>query len=144
MLHTPKLSRQRPRLGVTVIVALLVAAVIAIAWQSGLGDQMSLLGPQQRDPKSKQPGGPSPSRLMGERTMQKAPVLAGQGGEAKSAVLRFIDWAGKSNMKQREEARQAMARARDNKDIVRSLCQEAFTAQKRDHSRAILILSIIG
>ena len=76
--------------------------------------------------------------------MQRAPVLSGQGDDAKRAVVRFIDWAGKSNMKQRDEARKAMSGARDNKDVVAALCQEAFSAQKRDPSRALLILSIIG
>lgn len=135
----PAKKMRKRRLGLSIIIStLLSAAALAVIWQYGSGAQVS------QDPKSKQRGGPSPSRLMEGRPLQKAPVLAGQGDEAKRAVLRFIDWAGKSNMRQREEARQTMAAARDNKEVLAALCQEAFSAQKRDHSRALLILSIIG
>lgn len=138
MFHPTKMLRRHSGFKITIVATVLAAAVVAIVWQTGSIAQGT------QDPKSKQRGGPSPSRLMEMRPMQKAPVLAGQGDGAKRAVLLFVDWAGKSNMKQREEARQVMAAARDNKDVVAALCQEAFSAQKRDHSRALLILSIIG
>jgi hypothetical protein len=144
MFNTTEIPKRRFRTNVIVISTLIAAAVIVLTWQLGLGGQMSLLESQQRDPKSKQPGGASPSRLLRERPMQKAPELTGQGDDAKRATLFFIDWAGKSDMQQREEARRAMASARDNKDVVAAFCQEAFDAQKRDHSRALLVISIIG
>ncbi|HVT61468.1 MAG TPA: hypothetical protein VHR45_24105 [Thermoanaerobaculia bacterium] len=37
-----------------------------------------------------------------------------------------------------------IASARDNKDVAATLCAEAFKAQKRDHSRALVVLGILG
>lgn len=120
------------------VLALALVAIVAVAWQPISGQQ------RNQGPGSKEPGGPATSRLLATRQLHQAPPLRGQGREAQRAVEVFIDWAGKSTIREREDARKAIAAARDNKDIAEALCRQAFNAQNRDHSRALLILSILG
>lgn len=98
----------------------------------------------QQGPNSKEPAGPRPSRILAARPRTQPPALAGAGDQARKATLAFIDWAGASTLDEREVARKAIAGARENKDVAVVLCEEAFKAQKADHSRALLVLSILG
>ena len=95
-------------------------------------------------PATTEAGGPSPSRLYASRTLHKPPPLTGSGEAARRNVLSFIDWAGMSTVEEREDARKVITGARDNGDVAKVLCDEAFQAQKTDHSRALLVLAILG
>lgn len=94
-------------------------------------------------PQSKQPAVSRPSQYDEDRT-RKAPSLAVSAEEARDAVQRFIAWAGASTVRQREEARVVITEARDNKAVASALCDEVSRAQETNHSRAILVLSILG
>lgn len=127
----------KPRhLPIITLVALIVGVVISTI---GCGRKTDEAGPG-----SKQPGGPAPSRLLAERKLHQPPSLSGQGEEAKRAVEGFIKWAGQSMVQEREDGRKAIVAARDNKDIAAALSEQAFAAQSKDNSRALLILAIIG
>lgn len=121
---------------------ILAIAMIASAarWQPSTSAQEKT----QKDPYSKEPAGPRPSRLLAERQRTQPPVMNGTGEQARRSTLAFIDWAGASSIEERELARRAIAAARENKEVAGVLCEEAFRAQKADHSRALLVLSILG
>lgn len=72
------------------------------------------------------------------------PTLVGTGIAARSSARSFLDWASGSVPGEREQIRQALAAARSNADIVQALCQESDEARGRDHSRALVALSLIG
>ena len=76
--------------------------------------------------------------------MHKPPSLSGQGDAARRSVLEFIEWATASTVNEREDARRVIEQARDNQDVAKALCDEASRAQKDDHSRALVVLSILG
>jgi hypothetical protein len=101
--------------------------------------------PQQpgRDPSAKQPAGPNPSRIY-EGKQRAMPPLEASGKDPRAAVLEFIDFAGTSGGDRHEEIRKALAGASQNRDVANVLCEEAFRAQKQDHSRALLVLSLLG
>jgi hypothetical protein len=139
MLFAPNSSKTWYMLIITLAVLVVGVVIAAAAWRSSMGQQRGQVGPG-----SKQPGGPAPSRVLAERTLHKPPPLSGQGDEARRAAEVFINWAGKSTVREREDGRKAIAAARDNKDIAVAFCEQAFTAQKTDNSRALLVLSIIG
>jgi hypothetical protein len=130
----------KPRYLPIIGLALLIGGVLATAGC----DRETKPRKDEAAPGSKQPGGPAPSRLLAERKLHEPPPLAGQGEEAKRAVETFIKWAGQSTVQEREDGRKAIEAARDNKDIAAALCEQVFAAQSKDHSRALLILAIIG
>jgi hypothetical protein len=70
--------------------------------------------------------------------------LSASGQQARNAVLEFIKWAGASRKSEHELVRKTIAGAAENKEVAGVLCDEAFKAQKEDHSRALLVLSILG
>lgn len=139
MLFLPK----TPRSWFMFFIALAVLAVCALIAAAALRSDPEQRA-QQGGPGSKQPKGPAPSRVLAERTLNRPPALSGQGQEAKRSVEVFINWAGKATVKEREDGRKVIQAARDNRDVAAALCEQAFAAQKRDNSRALLILSIIG
>jgi hypothetical protein len=85
-----------------------------------------------------------PSELLAQAPAKPAPRLAGTGAAARRAVQDFLAWAGASTTAQREEGRREIAAAADNRDIVQALCDEITAARTRDHSRALLGLSVLG
>ena len=93
-------------------------------------------------PVATQPGGPSPSKL--NPAVVPAPKLTGSGDEAKQTVAQFVDWAADSTLSQREEGRAAIEAARSNDAVAQALVDELFAAQKTDHSRALVVLSVLG
>lgn len=114
----------------------IIAVVCAIA--------ASVTVRSQRDnPSSTQPTGPEPSRVLASKS-RAMPPLAATGTDVKQTVLRFIDFAGNAGGDQKEEIRKALAGARGNTAAAEVMCEEAFAAQKTDHSRALLILSLLG
>jgi hypothetical protein len=159
-----KLPRVSSVLAVTSAAAVLAVAAVAANWQSAPLAQGNQQAPgktpqierktqaaeqvagqvQQKGPYSKEAGGPAPSQILAGRTLHKPPALSGEGDVARRSALAFIEWAGGSTLEEREDARQVIAGARENKQIAGVLCQEAFSAQKIDHSRALIVLSILG
>ncbi|HYP05555.1 MAG TPA: hypothetical protein VER03_04900 [Bryobacteraceae bacterium] len=85
-----------------------------------------------------------PSELLAQNPPKPAPALTGSGDAARRSVLEFLSWAGASTPGQREEARVRIAAAASNPDIVNALTSEITSARTRDHSRALLALSILG
>jgi hypothetical protein len=79
-----------------------------------------------------------------EKRQLKAPPLAVSSDQVKEAVRNFVAWAGASNVRQREEARRVINEARENKAVASALCEEASRSQRVDHSRTLLVLSILG
>jgi hypothetical protein len=118
--------------------AFFAAAVIVIA----LGVTASVTVRSQKDnPSTQVPAGPAPSRVLATKNRKIPQVTA---ANARESVLAFVDFAGNAGMDQREEIRKALDSLRDNGAAVEVFCDEAFKAQKEDHSRALLILSLLG
>ena len=95
-------------------------------------------------PSTQNPKGPRPSVTVRELAKHPVPALTGQGEEARKNALAFIDWASASTKAQDELVRKAVAAARDNADILQAFCDEAFTVQSSDHSRALVALALLG
>ena len=95
-------------------------------------------------PKALGPSGVRPSELLAQKPPQPAPKLVGSGDAARRATLEFLAWAGASTPSQQEEARREIAAAAGNRDVVQALCDEITAARTKDHSRALLGLSVLG
>jgi hypothetical protein len=95
-------------------------------------------------PKATGPSGVRPSELLAQNPPKPAPKLAGTGDAARRSVVEFLSWAGASTPGQREEARREIAAAGGNREIVQALCDEITAARPKDHSRALLGLSVLG
>jgi hypothetical protein len=108
---------------------LVLVVVVALIMAGGIIASVSVLSQQGRDPVSKEPADPAPSRLIASRNRQ-IPALNATGANAKAAVSDFIKIVGDAGADQREEIRKNIAAARDNKQVADSLCEEAFRAQK--------------
>jgi hypothetical protein len=113
-----------------------LAALIAIlfGWQCAL----------RQGPKAASPSRVSPSERLAQTPPKPAPKLTGSGDEARRAVVEFLAWAGASTTAQREEGRREIAAAAQNPDIVQALSNEITAARSKDHSRALLGLSVLG
>jgi|GEM_PF-3235387 len=83
--------------------------------------------------------GPKPSKLLAERDMHKPPSL-----RKPADVPGFIAWAGMSRADERETARMAIASAGENDEVCQALIEEIEKSWQIDHSRALLVLSILG
>ena len=105
---------------------------------------MLFCGQCSSGPKALGPSGVRPSELLAQKPPQPAPKLVGSGDAARRAVLEFLAWAGASTPSQREEGRREIAAASGNSDIVQALCDEISAARTKDHSRALLGLSVLG
>jgi hypothetical protein len=113
----------------------LAAVLVALfAWQCATN----------QGPKASSPSGVRPSELLAQTAPKPAPKLAGSGSDARRAVRDFLAWAGASTTAQREEGRREIAAAAGNRDIVSALQDEITAARTRDHSRALLGLSVLG
>jgi hypothetical protein len=120
---------------------LIVAAALFVA--GGIIASVTALSQQVKDPVAKEPAGPAPSRVIASRKRQ-IPALNATTANARAAVSDFMRIAGDAGADQREEIRRNITAARDNRQVVDALCEEAFQAQKEDHSRALLALSLLG
>jgi hypothetical protein len=116
------------------IFGLAVILVMVFSWQCA----------SRRGPKAVGPSGLRPSELLAQKPPQPAPKLVGSGDAARRAVVEFLAWAGASTPSQREEARREIVAAAGNRDIVKALCDEITAARTKDHSRALLGLSVLG
>jgi hypothetical protein len=81
---------------------------------------------EPKPPETAAPAGARPSEIVKRLATQKPPALTGTGAEAKKSVSAFIDWAAGSP------------------EIMAAFCDEAFAAQREDHSRALVTLGLIG
>jgi hypothetical protein len=97
-----------------------------------------------QQPQAKEPAGSPPSKIQADRTLHNPPALTARGDDARKAVTAFIDWAGASLPEEHEDGRKVLAGARDNEDIVKAFAAEITQAQRTDHSRALLALSLLG
>ena len=95
-------------------------------------------------PETTAPAGARPSEIVKQLAAQKPPALAGTGADAKKSVAAYIDWAAASTSDQADIVRRAVAEAGKNPEIMGAFCQEAFAAQREDHSRALVVLALIG
>jgi hypothetical protein len=90
-------------------------------------------------------GSPPPPQLIvpapGPAT---APPLASPNVPVTESVPRFIDWASRSGTDQRENVRKLIAAAGKNSDAAEELCREIFEIQSSDHSRTLIMLSVLG
>jgi hypothetical protein len=135
-----KSSSQLPkRLAIVAVGIAVVSLAIAIGaptWQP----QRT----QGKGPVAKEAAGPPPSQIYQARPKHKPPPLYAPGKDARLAVRDFLEWAGMSGADEREDARKVIAAARENEGVADALCEEVFRAQKEDHSRALLVLSVLG
>ena len=118
----------------TRVFGLAALLVTIFAWQCA----------KSQSPQANSPSGPRPSELLAQTPPKPAPKLAGSGNDARRAVRDFLAWAGASTTAQREEGRREIAAAAGNRDIVSALQDEISAARTRDHSRALLGLSVLG
>lgn len=130
---------------VLVLVAFALLIFVAACRRNGPTNQSAPTNQStEQKPQAKEPAGPPPSKLQADRPLQKPPDLTAKGDEARRAVAAFIDWAGASLPEQHEDGRKALAAARENADIVKAFTEEITKAQRTDHSRALLALSLLG
>jgi hypothetical protein len=124
---------------------LLVLVIIALLTTSGAcRNRTPATGPTGQAPQANQPAGPSPSKILADRTLHNPPPLNARGDDARRAVTAFLDWAGASLPEEHEDGRKVLAGARENEDIVKAFAAEITQAQRTDHSRALLALSLLG
>lgn len=97
-----------------------------------------------KPPETGTPAGPRPSEIVKQLAGQQPPKLTGTGDVARKNVQAFVEWAASSTSDQAEMVRKAVTEAGRNAEIMGALCQEAFEAQRQDHSRALVVLSLIG
>jgi hypothetical protein len=90
-------------------------------------------------PGSRSPGGPRPSEILKGYKAHSPPPLA-----TADDVPRFLDWAGASHVDEREDARNAITAAANNKEVVQAFIKEVERAQTPDHTRALLTLALLG
>ncbi len=95
-------------------------------------------------PQSPEPALARPSELDKARLESKPPSLAVSVASVTQAARAFIDWAGASTVRQREEVRRLIGEARENASVAAAFCDEASRAAETDHSRSLLALSILG
>jgi hypothetical protein len=90
-------------------------------------------------PSAQQVAGSSPSELLARYQAHSPPQLA-----SASHVSRFLDWAGASHVDEREDARNTIIAAANNKEVVQALIAEVERVKLVDHTRALLALAILG
>jgi hypothetical protein len=89
-------------------------------------------------------GGPPPSVIIEQLKRRSMPALEGTGEVAKKNTMAFIDWASSAPASDSERIRKALAEARENSDVVNTMCEQAFDHQVGDHTRALVVLSLLG
>lgn len=85
---------------------------------------------------------PAPSVV--NRPTKPAPVLNVTSGDITAAANTFVDWAADSTLDQREEGRAAIQAAQGNNAMAEALTKIALDNMNKDHSRALIALSVLG
>ena len=122
-----------------VLIAFALLIFVTACSRKGPSNERADQGPQAKDSP-----GPPPSLILAGRTLHNPPALTAKGDEARKAVAAFVDWAGASLPEEHEDGRKALDAARDNQDVVKAFTEEITKAQRTDHSRALLALSLLG
>lgn len=134
----PRLRREKTSLfwiTTLALAALLASPTYATVIRSEINEER---------PVAREPGGASPSQILANRVVAEPPPLAGEGEDASRNVRAFIDWAAATTLEQEDAVRKTIVSAGDNPAIAEAFCREAFAAQKSDHSRALIVLSLLG
>ena len=97
-----------------------------------------------KPPETTAPAGARPNEIVKQLATQKPPALAGTGADATKSVAAFVDWAAASTSDQADLVRRAVAEAGRSAEIMGAFCEEAFAAQREDHSRALVVLALVG
>lgn len=97
---------------------------------------------QVTPPKSTTAPDSKPDVEKGRLPVRPAPNLVA--ATSLDAVDAFVNWASASTIQQSDEVRRTIAAASKNEFVPKALCQELARAQKMDHSRALIVLSILG
>jgi len=97
-----------------------------------------------KPPETTASAGARPSEIVKQLAGQKPPAFTGTGADAKKSVTAFIDWAAASTSDQADLVRKIVAEAGSSQEIMGAFCEEAFAAQREDHSRALVVLALIG
>ena len=85
---------------------------------------------------------PPPVKVTGE--LVSPPLLADRTRSPGESVPAFVDWASRSGIGQREEARKLIAEAHSNPAVAQELCRQISAHQRADFSRALIELSVLG
>lgn len=95
--------------------------------------------PSGSEPAATTPAGPPPDVLRAAIARQPLPRLA-----SAADVPAFVDAAGMAPVARREELRKLISSAQDNTEIANRLIAEFEAARKRDFSRALVVLALLG
>lgn len=82
---------------------------------------------------------PSPKKLIEERQNSVMPDFY-----ERAHVARFVDWASAAPVSRREEIRAHVHNAQDSDAIARGLIEAFQKSEREDHSRALVILALLG
>jgi hypothetical protein len=113
-------------------------AALAFALLVGCSSQQARKAEGER-PAAKEPSGSSPSQVLRGYKLHAPPPLSSAGD-----VPRFIDWAGASHRDEQEDGRKLLAAASANRAVAESFIKEIESSQRVDHSRALLVLALLG
>ena len=87
---------------------------------------------------------PPPPLTAPAQGSTEALPLASPNVPVRETVPRFIDWAARSRPDQREEVRKMIAASSANSGAAEELCREISETQNEDHSRTLIMLSVLG
>ncbi|MFI5101884.1 MAG: hypothetical protein ACHP9V_00790 [Terriglobales bacterium] len=85
---------------------------------------------------------PPKPKITGE--FPPPPLLADPHRPPGESVPVFINWASRSGIGQREEARKIIAEAHSNPAVAEELCRQISAHQRTDFSRTLIELSVLG
>lgn len=83
--------------------------------------------------------GPHPKEIFAERQTREPAPLAGP-----EDLGVFIQWAAESIPAEREVGRKIIVEAAENEQIAQALIKEVESSVETDHSRALVVLAILG
>jgi len=121
-----------------------IAGLVAILALLPVAESILAVEQEEKPPSTTMPGGQPPSIILGERLQRKPPELVGVGEVAKKNALTFLEWASGAPKQQDGLVRELLAGARENLDISRAFCEEAFRTQTEDDTRALIALALLG
>src|SRR5262249_39644939 len=121
-----------------------IAGLVVVLALLPVAESLLAVEQEEKPPSTTMPGGQPPSIILGERLEQKPPALVGVGEVAKKNALAFLEWASGAPKQQDGLVRELLAGARENLDISRAFCDEAFRTQTEDDTRALIALALLG
>ena len=94
-------------------------------------------------PAPAQVGAPPPTLLPFPPQPPPVPLASAKLPVGESVPM-FIDYASRTGINERETVRKMIWAARENAAVAVELCRQITAAQRSDHSRALIALSILG